>query len=310
MLYLRTKAYNVEEEGDSPMLPQHPAPHFDLWLREQREKLDLNQTEFAEVIQVSETTISRWERNLSKPTRANLKFIIQNLRAQIPDLDVPPAWIEQWLSKTSPEASRTISAQPETLSVETQRLTHLLPDASTGEANMAALANRSELVEASSASIRSSPSSRFSRPWNAWRHKWWVWVALAVFTVLIVLVVVGSRIIAPLWPSNSSSNMAIGACATAPTLTAPFDGQTLDSRTVTFTWEAPQGCIPNGYTVRINPDRDPEAKPWIEDTGWAPTDYTYVLPTDGTYYWHIRDCKPCTPFQPGKWETRIFTIHT
>jgi transcriptional regulator with XRE-family HTH domain len=252
------------------MSQQHPVPLFHLWLREQREKLDLNQTKFAELINQSETTVSRWERNQGKPTRANLEFIIQILHTKIPDLDVSPAWREQWLSKTS----------------------------------------HSEQVEVSSASTSSSPSqSRFSRPRNVWRHKRWVWV-LAVFTVLIVLVVVGSRIIAALWPSNPSSNVAIGACAAAPTLTAPVDGQTLDSRTVTFTWEAPQGCVPDGYTVRINADRDTEAKPWIVDTGWAPTDYTYVFPADGTYYWHIRDCKPCTPFQPGTWETRIFTIHT
>jgi hypothetical protein len=99
------------------------------------------------------------------------------------------------------------------------------------------------------------------------------------------------------------------ACAAAPTLTGPADGQTLNSRTVTLTWEAPQGCVPDGYTVRISANYDPEAKPWIVDTGWAPTDYIYTFSTDGTYYWHIRACKPCTPFHPGIWAIRSFTIH-
>jgi len=108
----------------------------------------------------------------------------------------------------------------------------------------------------------------------------------------------------------AASETAIAACAAAPTLIGPVDGQTLNSRTVMLTWEAPQGCTPDGYSVRINPDYDTEAKPWIVDVGWAPTDYTYTFSADGTYYWHIRACKPCTPFQPGRWITRSFTIYT
>ena len=73
----------------------------------------------------------------------------------------------------------------------------------------------------------------------------------------------------------TATGTANAACAAAPTLTGPADGLALNSRTVTFTWEAPQGCVPDGYTVRISADYDPEAKPWIVDTGWAPTDYTY-----------------------------------
>lgn len=110
--------------------------------------------------------------------------------------------------------------------------------------------------------------------------------------------------------TTAATGTVIAACAAAPTLTGPADGQTLNSRTVTLTWEAPQGCLPDGYTVRISADYDPEAKPWIVDTGWAPTDYTYTFSADGTYYWHIRACKPCTPFHPGNWAIRSFTIHS
>src|SRR6266704_3525377 len=77
--------------------------------------------------------------------------------------------------------------------------------------------------------------------------------------------------------STAAAGTASAACTAAPTLTGPPDGQTLNSRTVTLTWEAPQGCLPDGYTVRISADYDPEAKPWIVDTGWAPTDYTYTF---------------------------------
>jgi hypothetical protein len=108
----------------------------------------------------------------------------------------------------------------------------------------------------------------------------------------------------------AASETAVAACAAAPSLIEPIDGQTLSSRTVRLSWEAPQDCIPDGYTVRINPDYDPEAKPWIVDAGWGPTAYTYTFMADGTYYWHIRACKPCSPFQPGHWVTRSFTIHT
>ncbi|MFL5624775.1 MAG: hypothetical protein ACJ788_04175 [Ktedonobacteraceae bacterium] len=115
-------------------------------------------------------------------------------------------------------------------------------------------------------------------------------------------------------PTSSATPAAtatsIAPCAAAPTLTRPADGLTLNARTVILTWEAPQGCLPEGYTVRISANYDPEAKPWIVDTGWAPTDYIYTFSADGTYYWHIRACKPCTPFHPGHWAIRSFTIHT
>lgn len=110
--------------------------------------------------------------------------------------------------------------------------------------------------------------------------------------------------------SIAATGTASAACEAVPILTGPVDGQTLNSRTVTLTWEPPQDCIPEGYTVRLSVNYDPEAKPWIVDTGWRPTYYPYTFSTDGTYYWHIRACKPCTPFHPGNWAIRSFTIHT
>ncbi len=135
---------------------------------------------------------------------------------------------------------------------------------------------------------------------------------------VVLLGIVGGMIVSALWhPSltpfgvpTAVSGTTIAPCAAAPILTDPVDGQMLNSLTVTLTWEAPRGCLPEGYTVRITANYDPEAKPWIVDTGWAPTYYKYTFPADGTYYWHIRACKPCTPFHPGNWAIRIFTIHT
>jgi hypothetical protein len=54
--------------------------------------------------------------------------------------------------------------------------------------------------------------------------------------------------------STAVTGTARATCAAAPTLTGPPDGQTLNSRTLTLTWEAPQGCLPDGYTVRISAD--------------------------------------------------------
>jgi len=128
-----------------------------------------------------------------------------------------------------------------------------------------------------------------------------------------IFLYVNNQLSSPKPPPSATpvaTGTVIAACAADPTLTGPADGQTLNSRTVTLTWEAPQGCLPDGYTVRISANYDPEAKPWIVDTGWAPTDYTYTFSADGIYYWHIRACQPCTPFHPGNWAIRSFTIHT
>jgi hypothetical protein len=145
------------------------------------------------------------------------------------------------------------------------------------------------------------------------RNKWRL--LLAIVTGAVLLSIAGIMIIPRFLPLNLTppkatptiSATTIAPCA-APILVEPVDGQTLNSLTVTFTWEPPQGCRPDGYTVRITPNLDPEAKPWIVDTGWAPTYYKYTFSAVGTYYWHIRACEPCTPFNPGKWAIRVFTI--
>ncbi len=144
------------------------------------------------------------------------------------------------------------------------------------------------------------------------------WLLVAIVTCVVLVGIVGVIIAPMLWPFKTRTSAATTAtsstrsapCAAAPILIEPVDGQTLNSRTAMLTWEAPQGCLPEGYTVRISANYDPEARPWIIDTGWAPTDYKYTFSTDGTYYWHIRACKPCNPFHPGSWAIRIFTIHT
>lgn len=143
------------------------------------------------------------------------------------------------------------------------------------------------------------------------------WLRVIIVTFIVLLSSVGGTIIATRWHPNSTlsvtataSDTAIAACAATPSLTGPVDGQTLNSRTVILTWEAPPDCLPEGYTVRISTEYDTEAQPWIIDTGWRPTYYPHTFSADGTYYWHIRACKPCTPFHPGHWAIRSFTIHT
>lgn len=97
------------------------------------------------------------------------------------------------------------------------------------------------------------------------------------------------------------------SCTTAPPLNNPTDGQTVD-RGVTFSWNAPSTCTPGGYTFRINQSSDPEAQPWMVDTGWAPTSFSYTFNSDGTYYYHVRACGPCTPFNPGPWSNAQITV--
>lgn len=96
------------------------------------------------------------------------------------------------------------------------------------------------------------------------------WSLVAIVTFVVLLGVVGGMIMLTLWHANSTASevsaaataTAIAACGAAPTLIGPVDGQMLSSRTVILTWEAPQGCLPDGYTVRISADYDPEARPW------------------------------------------------
>lgn len=97
-------------------------------------------------------------------------------------------------------------------------------------------------------------------------------------------------------------------CTNPPRLIAPGDGETYTTRTITFVWMSPNGCSPNGYTFRISQDGNPEQSIW--DTGVSDTQYTYSLNKDGTFYWHVRACQPCSPYQPGPWATASFTINT
>ncbi len=100
-----------------------------------------------------------------------------------------------------------------------------------------------------------------------------------------------------------------GACS-APPLLEPDESATLNSRTVTFRWQAPNCSILNGYTFRLNRSSNPDDQPWIKDTGLGTqhTDYTWTFDQDGTYYWHMRSWS--TSNQPSVWVSRRFVIST
>ncbi|HET8522177.1 MAG TPA: PA14 domain-containing protein, partial [Thermomicrobiales bacterium] len=97
-----------------------------------------------------------------------------------------------------------------------------------------------------------------------------------------------------------------GGCTNPPNLISPGNGQTV-GRGVTFTWRAPDGCAPDGYTFRISsggdpyhPLSDPNADHAV---GPGSPSASYTFSQDGTFYWHVAACKPCTPYQPGPFAT-------
>jgi len=246
-------------------------------LRRARELQNLNQKELADKLETTALNVGRWERGEVFPGNYYRLKLCEFFNQSDEDLGL----IREWYHASNAEEDFTQSA-PDTEQEENLPVLPPVP-----------------------------PTQK-----NPLRKK--RWLSVAIVTCVVLLGIVGGMIIPKLWHPNSppfrantaASGTAITPCAAAPTLTDPVDGQMLNSRTVTMTWEAPQGCLPDGYTVRISANYDPEAKPWIVDTGWAPTYYKYTFSTDGSYYWHIRACKPCTPFHPGNWAIRIFTILT
>ena len=104
-------------------------------------------------------------------------------------------------------------------------------------------------------------------------------------------------------PRDWVTNDYGGTCS-APSLSEPSDGATLSSRTITFRWNAPSNCSPDGYTFRIKnvPDMD-SGGTTIVDTGVGGTERTETVNGwDNTdLYWSVRACKPCTPYTPGPW---------
>ncbi len=90
------------------------------------------------------------------------------------------------------------------------------------------------------------------------------------------------------------------------------NGDTVNTRAVTFSWNPPSNCSPNGYTFRISDDGNPES-PSVHnyiDTGVSGTSYTFTFNRDGTFYYHVRACRPCTPYTPGPWLTARVFVNT
>ncbi|GEM_PF-6562117 len=116
----------------------------------------------------------------------------------------------------------------------------------------------------------------------------------------------------PTWSfavSNSDPPYDAPGCLGAPSLQSPGQGDTINSGTqVTFRWAPPPNCSPGGYTFRITSSSNPNEQPWIVDTGEGSTSHMFTFNSNGTYYWSVRACKPCTPFAPGAWSTRILII--
>lgn len=110
----------------------------------------------------------------------------------------------------------------------------------------------------------------------------------------------------PTWTftiSKDGPSVDAPGCLGAPRVQSPTDGEVATGATVTFVWLPPVGCEqPDGYTVRANTSKDdPEAKPWIVDTGKGSSPHDHIFTAPGTYYWYVRACKPCTPYDPGAW---------
>lgn len=92
----------------------------------------------------------------------------------------------------------------------------------------------------------------------------------------------------------------------SPTLLAPANGQTSSIGSVTFSWVAPNCTGLTGYTLHINQSPDPEAQPFLLDTGVGGTSYSYALSSGGVYYWHVASWTNSS--QRSGWTTRQLTL--
>ncbi len=112
-----------------------------------------------------------------------------------------------------------------------------------------------------------------------------------------------------------------GSSCPAPTLTSPGDGETVHDRTVTFRWNAPSNCNPNGYTLRVKNTTNMESGGTTYlDAGVGPTEFSCNFdgsqdppcksaPENTDLYWSTR---PIINDQPaGDWApARRFRIDT
>lgn len=78
-----------------------------------------------------------------------------------------------------------------------------------------------------------------------------------------------------------------GGSLNPPTLQSPSNGATLNNRTVTFSWAAPNMSNINGYTLHVSTTStiDGSGANLIVDQGVGPTSYTYTFSQDYTTLW-------------------------
>jgi len=110
------------------------------------------------------------------------------------------------------------------------------------------------------------------------------------------------------------SFITFGTCS-APGLTSPHDGyvHTSSDRRISFSWNPPSNCSPDGYTFRVKtvPDMN-SGGDTVFDEGQGGTQVTKEFGSEWDrkdLYWSVRACKPCTPYSPGPWApSRRFRI--
>jgi len=102
----------------------------------------------------------------------------------------------------------------------------------------------------------------------------------------------------------------VASACSGPSLNSPQDGQTLSSRTVTFSWQGLGGCTFNGYTFRVKtvPDMD-SGGTQIIDTGDGGASWTATFDSqwdDTDLYWGVRAANASNG---ANWSVRRFRIH-
>lgn len=105
---------------------------------------------------------------------------------------------------------------------------------------------------------------------------------------------------------NDILNSGVGGTCAAPSLNSPANGQTMNNRTITMSWNAPSCSGLNGYTLHVTTGTGPE-NGIILDTGVGQTQHTWTFPSDGTFYWHVA---AWANGQRGLWSSRQVVINT
>lgn len=107
-------------------------------------------------------------------------------------------------------------------------------------------------------------------------------------------------------PTSAPNPVPTQTGCSTPQLASPADGEQIRNREVTLKWSSPNCVGISGYTLHITTGNNPEDG-IVFDQGVGPTQFNYIFPKDGTFYWHVA---AWINGHRGWWSSRRIVINT